>query len=553
MRNNTINILILIITNFLLICPIIGQEETETLITDTIVVVKDFMLDIEERQPYYLIQSTNVETPTQQSIQPVSSLEEIDIEYKDPPLTINPIRYNKRLEKKGNDGLIKVGYGTPRAIDSKLLYTYHIEDWYQIGAKAGYSSASNESVENMQYSDWHLGIMGGYWVTPNFKVSLDTDFKRRNQGMYGIAYGEEPIIREKRVLQSIENRLGFNLSKYESLGLQVDGVIAFDAAEIINGLRQQNEVFGELHLAKTVWNGITLDITSTAQNLTAKRDENSVRSLSINPALRYVQENLALEAGIHYLQYDGSPILWPRIKADYTLTDLPLTLQLYSQLSTTTVSLNNINKVNPFLIIQNRVGASTEAVGLTRDKQIGLSAQYNISDFTIKPYYQYNIAEDTPIFSRYYRTFELSLEDEIISHTAGLNTSYAFGTKLRVNLDGYYNFYQEKVINELSYLPIYEIKLSANQSFISDRLLLTQSLHFSERTEGFSNFDLDIPRNFDSKIIDLSASVNFKILPKFWIYVEGNNLLVQDYQIWQGYDVFQPKAIFGIKYLIGEN
>ena len=552
MRSLTTLIPQLLITLIILVPSLYGQEEKESLLSDTIVVVKDLQINVEQRAPYHLqseVQETS--TNTQKQIE-VSNLEEIDITYQDPPLSIKPIRYTDRLEKQGNDGFIKVGYGTPRAIDSKVLYTYHIEDWYQIGIKAGYSSANNESRDNMEYTNWHTGISGGYWLRPNFKLSIDSDFKRLNQGLYGLTFGEKPIL-PNQIIQSVENRLGFNLTKYESLGLQLDGIIAFDAAEIVNAIPQQNELYGEIHLAKKIGDQFAIDITSEGKLLTLADDQEAQKSYSINPALRYYKEDLAIEAGVHYLQYDNSAIFWPRLKANYKLPELPLIVELSSQLTSKMVSLHSITQINPFLQIEKPSGALTEFSGLTREREVQLSGQYTLNKFNITPYYQFLIQNERPIFNRNSILFSVELEDEIQSHTAGLQADYTVDKRLSFEFEGYYNFYKTEQINSLSYLPLYKLELTANQKFVSERLLLMQSIHLSERTVGGSPINPVTLQAFDGKILNLNASINFKIFPNFWIYAEGDNLLIQDYEIWQDYAVFQPRAIFGIKYLVGQN
>jgi len=524
-----------------------GQVDPETDLFDTIVVVKDLKLTIQEREPYILRQAENEQPETNQSYQQVSDLEEVDISYQDPPLSINPIRYTQRLEKQGNDGLIKVGYGTPRAIDAKLLYTYHIEDWYQVGVKAGYSAANNETVNDMNYKEWHTGIMGGYWLRPNLKVSIDTDFKRNNQGLYGHSYGEKPIL-GNRTLQSIQNRIGINLSKYESIGLQLDAILGYDAGQMIDLVDQQNHLFANAHLAKTIWNDISLEVTANVQSLSAWDAEN-LSSFSVNPSLRYLQEDLAIEAGVYYVQYEGSPILWPKVKASYAFSEQPISLQVFSTLDTEFTSLINVISENPFVSIDD----GTLAVGLTRQRIAGVNGTYTHTKFKATPYYQFNIQNDVATYQREDITFAMQLEDEIQSHTLGLRGEYAPHSTVSIGLNGYYNIYSDNIESNVSYLPLYGVELSANQQFVKDRLMLSQSIHFGERTEGGSPISSVTNQAFDSQILDLSASVNFKVFPNFWVYAEGNNLLLQDYEIWQGYAVFQPKAVFGIKYLIGQN
>lgn len=525
---------------------LIGQVDPQTDLSDTIVVVKDLKLSIEERPPYILNLEGEDQLTSQQPSQQVNDLEEIDINYQEPPLTINPIRYTQRLEKQGNDGLIKVGYGTPRAIDAKVLYSYHIEDWYQIGIKAGYSAANNESVNNMNYNAWHAGIMGGYWLLPNLKVSLDTDFARNTQGIYGHSYGEKPIISD-RTTQSIKNRLGINLSKYESIGLQFDATLGYDAGQMRDLIDQQNHLFGVAHIAKTLWSDYSLDVTAEAQSLSAWESEN-ITSLSINPSLRYLKDNLAIQAGIHYLQYQESPILWPLVNANYAFSEAPITLNIFSTLLTEATTLLNVLDVNPFV----NVDDGTIAAGLTRERVAGVSGTYTHPRVTVTPYYQYNIQNDLATYHRDDITFEVQLEDEILSHQIGLKGKYSPIQSVSIGLNGYYNIYNDNTKNTVSYLPLYGVDLSANQSLIKEKLLLMQSIHFSKRTEGGSPISPLTLEAFDSQIIDLSASINYKVFPNFWIYAEGNNLLIQDYEIWQGYAVFQPKAVFGFKYLIGQ-
>ena len=529
---------------FLFISSLQGQEENESLLSDTVIVVKDLQLNVEERAPYLLRHEGQSQTQKVQTYQQVSDLEEIDITYQDPPLSIKPIRYTDRLEKKGNDGLIKIGYGTPRAIDSKILYTYHIEDWYQLGVKAGYSSANNEEVDQMKYTDWHVGIMGGYCLTPQFKISLDSDFKRNNQGLYGLSFGEKPIL-DERATQSITNRIGINLSKYESIGLQLDATLGYDAAQMIDFIDQQNHLFGSVHLAKNLWNDFSIDVTADLQTLSVW-DADNLNSFGLNPALRYLQENLAIEAGIHYLQYEDSAILWPRIKVDYGFTEQPITVQLFSSLTSQVTSLQHLTNINLFITSE----SGTVPAGLTRNRQIGVNGTYSKTQFSIKPYYLFNLQDDVINFRREEITFGMRLLDDLQTHTVGLECNYTPNGILNIGLDGYYNFYNGK--HHVSYLPLYKVELTANQKFISDRLLLTQAIHLSERTVGGSPINPLTGQGFDSQILNLNASINFKIFPHFWIYAEGDNLFFQDYEIWQAYEVFQPKAIFGIKYLVGQ-
>ncbi len=529
---------------------LIGQV-TPTDISDSVVVTKNLKIDKVDVSPYILEYDRPDNRESQTINTAVTPAETVDLEYTDPPLSINPIRFTHKREKTGNDGLIKAGYGIPSAIDARILYDYHIEDWYHIGGKVGYQSAEDDGRQDMRYTVWDAGVYGGYWVSQNFKVSLDTDFSRLNQSIYGESINTEDT-HPDRIIQSIDNRIGLNLDKYAAFGLQMDAVLRYEATELIDEVDTQNYLSADLHIAKSIWNGIDLDITSKAETATMNKigdnEFDNYTNFIINPSLRYTIDDLHIEAGVFSTFNNDDQYLWPKLLVQYSLIDAPLTLELSTDQTPSITTLKAITDINPFINSNDRIPTQ---LSVNRDVRFQLA--YSTNNLIIKPSYRYRIADDQLLFVKNGITFDLVNNDRINSQRIGAEATYDLNNIGQVKLDGGVFLYSSFIEAFTTYLPKYEVQLTANQSLFDERLLLEQAIYYRQVTAAEVDLvALPIFGSFDPNIIDLSATINFKILPQFWLYAEGNNLLFQDYTIWEGFGVYQPKVLFGIKYLIGQ-
>ena len=535
MRVNTVITHVLLGLAVLMSTQIQGQVDSTLIIKDSILVTKSSKITTRNNPPIH-----RVVTHTPKSTAPLTPRflnSTYDVELKEPNPVIKPIKYKERKEKLSNDGLIKIGYGIPRALDAKLMYDYHIEDWYNVGISTGYSAANNVDVEHMLYNAWHTNLYGGYWVKPNWKVFTDVGLARHNQGIYPSLLA--PItIQTERNIQNFDASLGSTLSLFESKGLHFGIVGRYSSTALIDESHKQRNIAVGTNLSKTIVPKLILDIDFNYGYAASVDSDASQSTYWIgSPRIKYISEQWLGFVGVDITDSNAELQFWPRVAGEYYLSDTDISVGLHSSMTSDLITLVHVSELNPFI----QSSAFSPFAKVVKD--VNLNSTYAGSKHTAKLTLGMQLVDHDAIYTYTASSlFNLSSSEQYQQFYAQLEGRGMLLDWLDYHATLEYHSYDD-IGDAVGYLPKLDMKIGLIQTLLKDKLDFSQTLQYLTRNARNNQAAQD-------PILELSAKLEYKLLSQFSLYVEGNNLLMQDYEIWDNYAVYSPKVVFGFKYLI---
>lgn len=525
----------IILFNILIVLSCFSQTDSTSVIKDTITVEKDFNFDSKLEAPYLTTSKFKGETPKYRNFKYVEVIPEIDVETK--VHSVKPIRHKITSIKNSNDGIVSIGFGLPRALDAKIYYDYHIEDWYHLGAKADYSSANDDIIPNMRFNDLDTRIYGGYWFAPRVKLSASYNYERRDQGIYSEeANNLEVFDGGKRITQHSMGSATLSYAAFESKGIHASSSNDLGRFNLLDLNQNQVHYSSFNKITKSITEGLSVDLQGT---LAGAKNSNALwrHFWLAEPTLNYQSAYYVAQAGVGIMNTPSKRHFWPILRGVWMSESLPMIVELNSTLRGDLQTMQALYSTNSFLsnTLQEANVTTYQSVSLlgnytVKKHQIGLSIGYDRVTNALQYSYTNN------------GLFDLSYSPAFTQFPVGISSLGSLTRWLSYEAQTKYTFYDETGDN-IGYLPKLHIDISLIQSLTNDKLKMKQGFVFMTRNARNGS-------TTNEPILDLSLQANYKIYRNFEVFVKGSNLLFSDYEIWDNYAIFRPYILGGFTYLI---
>lgn len=296
-----------------------------------------------------------------------------------------------------------------------------------------------------------------------------------------------------------------------------------------------------------------------------KNDKYSYLNLSVNPSLKFFNEDYSLElgAGVTYVMgkengiEDNSVVIYPQVKANFNL--VPDIVQAYvgavggvKQNSYADIAEEN-QFVAPSLLLKPTKTRYDFYIGLKGKLYHNLSynvrANYKTEDdkamFTINPY-DINLQDKQGY--QYGNSFGL-LYDKVSTLSFFGELNFDFSDKVKVGLSGEYNNYSLEHYQNAFHLPQGKVNINTLVNF-TKQWFAEGNLGYVGQRYDFSGIKT-LPLPDDIKLgdyFDMNLTIGYRPTAQWTVFLKGNNLFNEKYYRFNQYQIQGIQVLGGAMY-----
>ena len=301
---------------------------------------------------------------------------------------------------------------------------------------------------------------------------------------------------------------------------------------------------GNLNLLKAVSDKISIELPVTynrveGQNSPEGNAEKLASEIVVEPNVRVKEMNYQAKAGFQFIRNDTMNLFFPIVDINLVSVFSGIDLRLFTSSEYSRNSASNLFELNPYY---NLAEFQSLDYSLSNVRSYNLEPSYRLNEFGFKlglAYTQYRQEAN-------FRTPEENPTVEFISRDEFSflpSISYDPNEDIHLEVKGRYNLFLTDNL-DLYYKPSIELGVTGKQFLLRHKLELTQYINFM----GVRQFRQEQDVNELEPFWDLGLKVRYKLSDQFDIFVQGSNLLGQDYSLWQGQPVLQQQMWGGLKF-----
>ncbi|SDG73445.1 TonB-dependent receptor [Psychroflexus sediminis] len=293
----------------------------------------------------------------------------------------------------------------------------------------------------------------------------------------------------------------------------------------------------------------------------------------LNPFIDLNYDNLILKLGAKAVFFNdfeaGSSeiFFYPDIEAEFFLNQETIKINLGVKGDLRQNTYENFSSRNPFVspTLSIRPGdqqynafagfSSKLLTNLSLSAQVNYSSTKDYALFRANP----NLDNSTASGKRSYafgNSFDVIYNDLDIA-TVSADLAYQVESDFTFGFYGKYSNFSTENGEEAWNLPEVELKAYANYDFTKNWNFSASVFYVGERKDTMENVVIS-PANLPDfngltstsvdGFIDINASLEYKILPRFSVFVNAHNLLNNSYNRWQNYEVQGIQVLGGLIY-----
>lgn len=516
----------------------IYAQDTTAIATENIQVIRNYEAIIQQaKRKKVAVQKENSTLEAINFSYEINSNVNLDFERPEPVVRPKTYQLEDVTSKDLYDGRIYGGYGNYKSLTLGGGYHYYIEDWVEAGVKFDHMSANDSNFEFQKFANSDGELYFGYYLNSQNKV------KALVRG--GNSRHYSPLISEQdSAIQHNYNNYGATLSfdhnSFEKTGISLRTRLSYDQIKQTIDTTLENKFNAHLNLLKKINNEIALEIpfNYSTYNFSSSIDT-SYSDLSLSPFVRYYGNNFNLNIGAQFIFTGDDNFFFPTVRLEVPKIVEEVDLTLYTEGQYSRLNMSNLSDIIPYYqtALTPLTPSFIKTYNLQVNRQIGfanagLKISFNdyVNDIQIV-----DLTTDTrPIVESISRN-ELSITPSLKMKNE--NNEFNFSVR--------YNLFLNVPQDSLTYLPSFEIDLSASHYFINRKLRLFESLSFND------NRNLSISDNLLveplKSFLDLSLGLEYRIIKSVGVYARGTNLLANSYSMWYRHPVFERQFWGGIK------
>jgi hypothetical protein len=405
-------------------------------------------------------------------------------------------------------------------------------------------------------SQTSVAAAGTYKTSKNLEWNGSLGFRSDDYYLYGYKPDTLDFTKDqlKQRFQTIEGKIDFrNLSPTE-FGLNYHPSIrvsGFSDNQSHDPKASETNTVVNLPLEKTFGEKFAFEIGATADLTNYKRGEKDDKQTiqnnlyQIGTAVSVKTNNLYLHAGILPSWDQKKFHMLPNIMADITTNDKQFTLQLGWVGNYNKGSYQRFASINPWLnspdsLLNTRVIDLYGGIKGSLGDHFSYSAKLGIVTYHNMPLFVNDYVSDTT-GKRFGIRYEPKMNDLQLHSEIGYTIGEQFSANAGVTLNNYYNLENEK--DAYGLLPV-ELNAAIRWQLIKDLFFYSELWTWTK--PRFLGKDGESYRGDNA--FDLNAGAEFRITKNFNLWVQTNNLLNDNYQRWNQYQVFGFSILGGITY-----
>lgn len=453
-------------------------------------------------------------------------------------VTIRPLAYNHDVQNKLKRGFLKLDRGTLNPLFAHGGYTYSAPNYFNISAHGGYDYREESPTPNKLIRDIEGNLDIDYYLNKELKTTLSVGYNRSSYGLYA-----NPLLELDSQLgyDDIEVSLGLESIRTTPDHWNYRGHVQLDTWNSRTSETKERTVstLGELsYMINNTWDiSLSPEVRWTQSEVLG--DNTSLHG-SLN--LSFDQSRFYANTGIRLDHYNGATRLWPDLDLRWKTQD-GVDIYIRSEASTDLWGGRYITEINPYSSFQN-LESDNRTLVYTRSLQSKVDAKLpNQFDLVFSASFA-----DTKDDLNFVRSdeeralFEIEEVDyQKLSITADVTRPLMSGHIIPGLLIRYdrYDVKSGRLYNR----PTFLVKPHIDSKLLSDKLSIGIEGLFHNAVVYQETLDTEITSGWRTQ---LSAQISYQLLDILSIQLDADNILADDFELWQGYDVFGRNLSAGV-------
>ena len=523
---------------------------------DTLVLENERIIDvIDSEKPFLTPPSRNIQPPSASSFNYQSLDRYMYTDYKPRPPKIRPLEPLRKEDY--NDNMIKLGFGryiTPLA----QLYLNSGEDRYSnYGLEFNHLSAHNDEVEFRKFRQDYGNIYGSYQNKFNQIGGL--------LHVYNTQYFNYADTTAISTLDAFEDSIKMSYTHVDLTGyiktlVNPDLPYAYNIAANIQ-LHQDKRDNSEFHATIKPSGSLLftdqVSLNTDIQFTYTKADINSVSQnrtyFTLSPVLQYQNDQLLIKAGINFDSYnndidpESESFFGPEVELNFAVVPEELTAFAGYTGGIQYNTLYNLMADNRFLGRDVEILPSIEKLHVYGGIRGNVASRFN---YSAKVFFKR--IENQPIFTVPIDGAYFSTSYDSLMEVLGVHAELNFILNETTRLGAAINYNNYTLSNEDGDLPKYfhapPLKFEAFGTYTwNDQLVVKATASFLSKTPMTQDAGEDIIYRNDLLLLNLG--MDYRIVPRFSVFLNINNLLNTNYQRWHNYDERPVDILGGFSFL----
>jgi len=461
----------------------------------------------------------------------------LDLEYGPPQ--IKPIAMRRAELSEIYSTYLKAGMGNINGYYGEASHYRQVNSNLNLGGFAKYHRADNKQIENQRFADTDVNFKGQYILSPNSHVNADLGFRDEVRYFYGYNNEFNEFSKEdvRQRFQTISGEASYVNSTNENLGIDLEGNLGYSRKSDYFDNRENSydvavsakKIIQTKHVIKL---GLISDLNNFQDTLLQK-----LNNFTVRPEFIFHADKFSVQAGANLAFSKDNFDVLPFIHAAANIVSSQLVAFAGWNSNLQANTFHSLTDYNPFLVSQPEIFNSKfhDFYGGLKGKIKGVNYVGRVG---------YKEIDNLPLFLA---NSVDSLQFDVIVDTASLVyvegvLDFTLFKKLTFISTVSQKIYSVENEEKAWHLPSFELNLTARYKMLEDKLFLKGEF-FSANGVPFLNREQEVAHL--NTLLELNIGAEYWINPNVGLFLDGNNLLNNKRQRWDGY------ANFGINFLGG--
>lgn len=448
-----------------------------------------------------------------------------------------------------NESFVKLGFGnlkTPYAAAG-----LSVGDGKNTGVNLyGRHTSSSGKLPNQDYAHTNVEL-NSFLKSGNIQWDARLGALQEKTKKYGITAFPSTLPKDSLDVryQTWRGRISFHNINRTDLGLSYAPELRIDAFS--DGLsNSESNTYLNLPVEKELGKTFAVDLAVTAslsRYKPEKKAEVNNNYIAISPSLLYRSSLVNLRAGIRPAWDKGASHLFPNVTAEIASTDKRFSFQAGWVGYLRNSGFQYMANINPWIwapamVYNSSIDERYAGFKGSAGDHLSYSAKIAYNKITNQPLF----TNDT---SRGGRSFVVINEPELKVFNFGGELGYTIGETFSLISNIQFNQYKTRQAEKAWGLLPVEFKTALRLQVVKDLYLTTDMYTFN----GPQYLKKDGGRGNLGSAMDLSAGLEFKIVPNIKLWAQFNNMLNSEYQRWNQYPVYGFNFLGGVVFSFAQS
>ena len=491
-------------------------------------VIKDFEAKLIDAQPISInpFLPRSVERPLYYPYE--LTIIPLDLDYPDP--VIKPFAMEVDDEKEQYEFYLEGGYGTINNPNAKLSYALVKEDKFTFNSFIQYDALDNSENVRLQKNK-HVDIIlgGSYRIGENHEISaqIDSDIAQRN------LYSTE--VRTAQIDEAVFNRdySKNNLSASIKNIEQENGLKYYLTPQLDISYINQREIRntslgleGEISKTTGLHHQFSFNFFANYSSVNSDLDPNQFL-VHLSPSYHFDGDGWWIMLGGQGSFTNEERFFWPNTELGINIAEQKVQAFVGSRQDAQINDVNSIINEVPFMF------ADLDSIETTVQQSIYGGARGNLGRLQYEGKAAYNNVTNyqffNPEFVRFFEMAQVFDDNKIIEIQGSISLDLRSWLKLGGSVTQ--RFFDLNTFSEAWGIPEFELATFGQARLLSDRLRLRAEFLFANRV----NYQFREETGTLNELFDLNLEARFTLTDHFGVYLNGFNLLDNEYRRFFGY------------------